>query len=446
MSNDKQLSEEELAELKNEALRVLSARRKSILFSYPFIGSIALRLDLVPVRDFRVRTACTDGSSVYVDISFLNSLSPEEQLFVLAHEVWHTVLMHMSRKQSRDAALFNIATDKEVNYLLAQDKFKIPKLALTSTDEEKGKSAEEIYEMLLKKMEKEKEKKNSSEDNMPSDSSSTSSSSGSSSSKQFDKHIYENDAEEDTDKTCSIVDEWGEVGIDKDFKPHVSKDFAEKMKEAIVSAAQSCDKLRGELPAYVKDLVKAITSPEIRWEELLAQFVTRCYGGSRRSWIPPNRRRVHEDVYVQSRQSSKLKIAVGIDTSGSTQNDRGKFLGELLGLIRTFGDYDLYIIECDAEIGDVKHFTQDDDLEAVLESEDGMELTGGGGTYLTPIFEHVRDNVLDVDCICVMTDGYIEDIPSNPTNLPVLWLVTNDGTMDFCDWGVKVKFKNKSAR
>ena len=132
------LSEDELQALKEEAVGILSARRKSILFAWPFIGSIALRMDIVPVRDFRVRTACTDGSTVYFDISFLKTLSADEQKFVLAHEVWHAVLMHMTRKQSRDADLFNIATDKEANQLLVNDKFKGPKWVLMPDDKERG--------------------------------------------------------------------------------------------------------------------------------------------------------------------------------------------------------------------------------------------------------------------------------------------------------------------
>lgn len=446
------LSEEELQNLKEEASQILALRRKAMLFMYPFIGSIALRMDIVPVRDFRVRTACTDGDSIYFDIAFLNSLKPEEQKFVLAHEVWHAALMHMTRKQSRDADLFNIATDKEVNYLLLNDGFTVPNFALLPDEDEKGKSAEEIYEMLLKKM---KQTKNSS---MPSsghgglgESSSGSSDElskqGGLSRKQFDKHVYNDDVEPEVDDEgnlkTGITDQWGDVGIDKDFRPKVSKDFADRMREAIVSSSQMAEKMmKGDLPANVKALVAKIMNPEISWEELLAQFVTQCYNGSKKSWLPPNRRHVYNDVYVQSRRSEKIKIAVGIDTSGSTRADRGKFLGELQGLVRTFGAYEITLIECDAEVGAVKRCTEDDELDNEINNAE-YSMTGGGGTAMMPIFEYIRDNHLDVDAVCIMTDGYIDHIPENPLGLPVIWLITNDGDMDFCDWGTKVKFKNK---
>ena len=49
MKNNNTLSDEELKELKSKAFDVLSHTRSVLLSKYPFIGSIALRMDLVPV-------------------------------------------------------------------------------------------------------------------------------------------------------------------------------------------------------------------------------------------------------------------------------------------------------------------------------------------------------------------------------------------------------------
>ena len=154
------ITDEDLKVLKKKALDVLSHSRHVLLTKYPFIGSIALRMDLVPVRDLRVRTACTDGNSVYFDIAFLSSLSNEERIFVLAHEVWHAVLLHLTRRGNRNPTLFNIATDKEVNYLLKEDGLTPPADLCFPEGDEVGKCAEEIYEMLLKKQKKQQKQKN----------------------------------------------------------------------------------------------------------------------------------------------------------------------------------------------------------------------------------------------------------------------------------------------
>ena len=486
------ITEEELKTLKKKALDVLSHSRHVLLTKYPFIGSIALRMDLVPVRDVRVRTACTDGNCVYFDIAFLSSLSNEERIFVLAHEVWHAVLLHLTRRGTRHPQLFNIATDKEVNYLLKEDGLTPPSDLCFPEGDEVGKCAEEIYEMMLKKQKKQQKQKNqsggasgqqgqsgssskngqkqngkngsSSSNNQPNGNEEGNDESGSGGNQdgelkgQFDKHIYEGDQPnkngngdqsnrngnnsngKDGEYTSKITDKYGEVGIDSDFQPSVPKGFADRMRETVISEAQRVEKMKGNVPAHVKELVKKLMTPQIRWQEVLAQFVTRAYNSGNRSWIPPNRRHVHNDVYLQSRQSSKIKLACIIDTSGSTMGDRGIFLGELNSLIKSFGQYSLYLIECDAEVGAIKHFTQDDDLEHVIESGEYM-MSGGGGTSMLPGLNAIIDEQMDVDACLVLTDGFIDNIPKNPTGLPTLWIITKDGTEDFNDWGQKIRLK-----
>lgn len=489
------ITEEELATLKKKAFDVISHARHTLLTKYPFIGSIALRMDLVPVRDVRVRTACTDGSCVYFDIAFLSSLSNEERIFVLAHEIWHAVLLHLTRRGTRNPTLFNIATDKEVNYLLKQDGLTPPSHLCFPEGDEVGKCAEEIYEMMLKQQKKQQKQKSGGSQSGASGSSSQksksgkgksgngSSSSGSQSGDdqdssqqndgndsgnkdgklegQFDKHIYDDEQQkskdgngpdknengsngEDGDGSQSggskIMDKYGEVGFDSDFQPSVPKGFADRMRETVISEAQRCEKMKGSVPAHVKEFVKKLMTPQIRWQEVLAQFVTRCYNSGNRSWIPPNRRHVHNDVYLQSRQSSKIKLACIIDTSGSTMGDRGIFLGELNSLIKSFGQYSLFLIECDAEVGAIKHFTQDDNLESIIEAGD-YAMSGGGGTSMLPGLNAIIDEQMDVDAVLVLTDGYIDNIPKNPTGLPTLWIITKDGTEDFNDWGQKIRLK-----
>lgn len=470
MLNARELTEEETKTLKKKASEILSVCRRDVLTKYPFIGSIALRMEMVPVRDIRVRTACTDGNSVYFDIAFLSSLTREEQTFVLAHEVWHAVMMHLVRRQNRNPELFNIATDKEVNYMLQKDGFTAPKDLLFPTNEEEGKCAEEIYEMLFKKMknnQQQQQNKNGNSSNhngQPSQNGSQSNKDGNKTGEfrgQFDKHVYDGmedgqpnqsgngqngdgdgDGDSSSNSYSELTDKYGKVGFDSDFRPKVSKDFADKMRETIVSEAQRVEKMKGSLPAHIKELVKKCTQAEINWQETLAQFVTRCYNSGNRSWIPPNRRHVHNGVYLQSRQTAKIKACVVIDTSGSTYGDRQTFLTELNGLVKSFGQYELTIMCADAEVASCNTYTQDDDLD--IESN-GFEMAGGGGTSFCPAFDYVLDNQIDCDCLIYLTDGYGDAPKKNPIGIPVLWVITKDGTEDFCDWGQKIRFKRNDS-
>ena len=64
------LSEDQLYKLKTEIMNNMSIDRHKIICNFPFTGAIAMRLDLVAVRDKRCRTACTDGRSLYFDCDF----------------------------------------------------------------------------------------------------------------------------------------------------------------------------------------------------------------------------------------------------------------------------------------------------------------------------------------------------------------------------------------
>ena len=463
-NNKNTISESELKELKKKSFEILSNARRALILRYPFIGSLLMRMDIVPVRDRRVRTACTDGTKVFFDIDFLSNLTNEEQIFVLGHDVYHCVLSHLVRLQSRDPQLFNIATDKEVNNLLKQDGLTPPTNLLFPEGDEVGKNAEMIYELLLKKMKKQAKKSNSEDknDGSPNGSSGDSSSCGngdSSSSKskklsgQFDRHQYRNQEDQAKDGTendeegsgssNAVTDKWGEVGFDKDYSPSIPKDFADRMREAVISSAQQVERQQGHLPAHIASIVKGLMKPEIKWQELLAQFVTKCIGCDRK-WLPPNRRHVYKKMYLPSRRSEKIKGVVAIDTSGSTQGDLKKFMSELIGLVNSVGGYTLTVIQCDAEVDSVEVYDSDDNpFEVSDEKNFEFVFGGGGGTSFVPPFKYVLENDVEADFMLYLTDGYGPAPEKNELGIPVMWILTKGANDDsFCSFGEKIRFQD----
>ena len=449
------LSPEKLASLKENARGILAECRRCLMDRQPFVGGVAMSLDIVPTRDKRVPTACTDGKSIYFDIDFLSNLSVDERLFVIAHEIWHNVMLHFVRCESREHNLFNIATDLEVNQRLVKDGLCIPKECLWPDQFgfKHDLNAEQYYELLLNQQNKSKSgsngkssssasgsgnsqsnSNNSENDNNKSDSENKLTSAGKPKG-QFDTHKYEGDDDEnDVGENCS--DKWGEVGFDEEFKPETSEDEMRKnvaaVREAAVTAAQNYERQRGELPAHIKGIVQKLLKPEVSWKEVLAQFITRA-SGEDRTWRTPNRRFVHSGLYLPSTEGMEMKIAVGIDTSGSVMTDLPKFLGELNSLVKSFGSYELHLIQCDARIQDYKLYTEEDPLD--LEHEK-FNVRGMGGTKLKPIFDYVELNQLDIDAAVIFTDGYCErfntyDAPS----YPVLWMVSKGGSKENLTFG-----------
>lgn len=430
------LSEKELAKLKKSTLDLMSQDRQKLLVRYPFTGGFIMRLEFVPVRDRRLKTAATDGSRIFFDISFCSKLSAEERLFVMAHETWHCVLMHILRCQTRSQRQFNVAADMEVNRMLDKEGLKAPSWVLMPKVEWRDLSAEEIYEKLRKRNDLPpppggKGQQNKGQQN---GGGGQGGAEGSDCKGQFDKHVYPGDGEgEGFDK-----DQWGEKALDPDYKVAIPNDLAEKIREKIVAVTQQMQRTRGDIPAHLESLVRASLKPQIRWQEVLAQFVTSCYGGSRR-WLPPNRRYVGQGLYLQSSRKESLKAVVAVDTSGSTTGDLPRFFTELNSLLSTFGDYELTVIQCDCEIQDVTKY----DAFNPLVSPD-WKTYGHGGTDFRPPFMYIEEHPeIEPSCVVYITDG-CGPAPEHKPPYPVLWVLTSDGE-EQVPWGWKLRFKAESA-
>ena len=172
---------------------------------------------------------------------------------------------------------------------------------------------------------------------------------------------------------------------------------------------------------------------------MLTQFVTRAAGDKNR-WSRPNRRFVHQGIYLPSKEGEKIKIAVGVDTSGSTAGDIKKFLSEINAIVKNYGNYAVHLIQCDWEVQDYTLYNDENPLD--LEHMD-FKVHGGGGTQMQPIIDHIKKNELDVDCVAIFTDGYIEEMnEKDGPDVPVLWVVTEDGNTNAMHYGEVLKFKN----
>ena len=464
------MSKTTVATRKAKTSELLAQDRQKLLTKLPFTGSLVMRLDLVPVSDERLPTAATDGDRIFVDIDFYAKLTAEERLFVLAHEVWHCALLHFLRRGDRNQMLFNIAADLEIHFLLTDEGLK-PPFVLPHDPRWKGLSAEEIYERLKKGKPQSSYGGRRGDTGEGRESEHIKSQGGGG----FDRHLEragranaanEEAADGGNEGRASGANEGaadgsnkgagkagnGETrnpepetrnpkpashasGRDPDYSPEIAPGAEERCRERLTAAVQQCERTKGMLPAGLEAVVQAVLKPEIGWRELLAQFVTSCYGGSRR-WLPPARRHVHEGLYLQSMRSERLRAIVAIDTSGSTQGDLPKFFSELGALLGSFGSYELTVIQCDAEVGKVETF----DDATPLDPNRKWEVTGGGGTDFRPVFRYIDEHPeLDPSLLIFFTDGY-GNYPDRAPAYPMMWLLTRGGKCDV-DWGMQVKFK-----
>lgn len=446
----------DINELKKTAGAILAKYRQNLINNHPFIGTIAMNLDLIPIRDARCSTAMTDGKSIYFDIDFLSKLSEKEGVFVLGHEVWHVVMMHFLRGKGFDPSIFNIACDMEVNQILENDGFIPPAEAIFPNKQHSrvcqydfpdNMNAEKYYELLLKDLEKKQNKMNKEGKPEKSNSKRNKNNNGGNCSGQFDDHFDKNadydKAGEDALKK-KVSDKYGEKGLDEDFKPgkikseSAAKEMAEEIRQSIVSAAQTYEKLRGELPGHIKQIVNTMLESKISWKEALAKFITSGMH-NKSTWNAPNRRFAYSGIYLPRHDGEMMRIAIGIDTSGSCQDECQTFLSEINEIAKTFGNYELHLIQCDTQVQDYQTFDEFNTIEGHV---DKMEFKGFGGTKLKPIFDYIQLNNIEVSGVVIFTDGYCENFKNDGSiDIPVLWTIAGDNKAENLEIGEKIYIK-----
>ncbi len=396
------------AEEKKEKERVTQAAmdcRARLLLRQPFIGMLGMRLDIAAVKDSRMRTACTDGKTVYIDIDYFNCLEEEEDTCLLAHEIWHCVLRHFLRKQDRERIRFNYAADLEVDFLLEADGFRIKDM-LPHEWRWKGRCAEEIYEKIdLKKIR--------------------------GADRHCDTHVYPEDPEAVEDE---LLDN-SELIIDPDLRLAVDHESERQWRNWVVSAAQSLERRRGNLPGHIQRVVDNIYKPGLDWREVLQQFVTEKFGGQR-VWLPPARRYLHQGLYIPGRKTEHLSAVIAVDTSGSTCLELPEFLGEFNGIVNSFGSYQITLIQCDTRVQNVTEYSQDCPMP-----QDTFEFSGFGGTDFRPVFRYIEENVENPELVIFLTDGQ-GPAPVNPPEYPVLWVLT-EYSIPPASWGLKTFLKER---
>ena len=135
------------------------------------------------------------------------------------------------------------------------------------------------------------------------------------------------------------------------------------------------------------------------------------------SWSRPNRRFIHQGLYLPSPHSENEMgvVVIAVDVSGSVdQRKLSVFCGGVNGILEQTNPEKVIIIYCDMQITRVAEFARD---EYPIE----FECSGGGGTDLRPPFEYVAENDLNPDVFLYFT--YLcGPRPESAPHYPVVWI------------------------
>jgi len=367
----------------------------------PFWATLAMRLDLA--ANWRVLTAGTDGKSLLVNPPFVESLTDDQLLGLLVHEVGHCAFIHHLRLNGRDPNRWNIAADLQLNPLLRAAGYVLPPDGLYAgegpfTQIPVGLSTEETY-LLLPVEEEEGDGDGEGEGEGESG----------------------GDGEGDGDgegKGAVDPGKCGGVIQPKGMSAAEASRQSQNWKAAVAQARQIA-KMRGAISKGLDRLIDGLLQPSIPWQQELAEFVTKMSKSDYR-WSPPSRRFAWRRLYLPSIGGDALgEIVVAVDESGSIgQQIFNAFAAELSGICFAYADVSLTILHHDSAVCGVQRWTPSDGPLV-------LKPCGGGGTDHRPVFDWIENEGMDPACLICLTDMY-STFPAHAPDYPVLWASTTE--------------------
>jgi predicted metal-dependent peptidase len=425
--------------------------RLRLMLDYPFFGSLALTLQ--HKSNATIGTCATDGKTLQYNPDFIDSLTPNEKLFLYLHEICHIILGHSVRRGTRDPKLWNIAGDHAVNLLLRDSvDLSRPEGGLCNTDYS-GLSAEEIYTKLNEEFPediREEEPPPPPEedpDGEVTDDSANSEVDGETTSYPDNEPPLPFDESSQPDPTPQPgSDLGGDNSTDEteasDTPDPERMDRIERYRDMVgamerfgmvediseeegltESDIQSTTSLIDRMlnnsdiatPEPIRRLVRQFVSTKVPWQELLARFIHKSCE-QKYNWSKPNRRfNSTTNIILPSLEHQlELSIAIVIDTSGSI-NDvlLNLFMSELSSLMSSVEYSKIHMISCSHEVFGPQSFDKGDQLL--------YQPVGEGETRFRPAFEHISRIDPAPSCVIYFTDLFSDDFGPEP-EMPVLWI------------------------
>ena len=353
----------------------LVTARIGLLLRQPFFGNIATRLKLVNADEW-CGTAATDGRRFYYNSVFVNNMPLKQLEFLVGHEVLHAVYDHMGRREHRDPKISNIAADFCVNQDLVNSRVgdKIP--SALYDPKYKDMSYEEVYDDLMQNADKIDINKMLQQ--------------------LLDEHLDGEDGEDgDSDSDGNRTHSGGKR---PKLTEEEKKEIRDEMREAVLASATAAG--AGNLPGSIKRMIKDLTEPVMDWRELLQQQIESTVK-SDFTWSRPSRRSWHMDAIMPGMiPGNQIDVVIGIDTSGSiTDQDLKIFLSEIKGIMESYDEYRIHVCGWDTAVHNSAVFTSDN-----MDSIEGFEPGGGGGTDPHCVWAWLQDNQIEPKKLIMFTD------------------------------------------
>lgn len=313
----------------------------------------------------QVAYAATNGIKILLNPETFMALKHEERAFLIAHETMHVVYGHLTRRQDRDAKLFNYAADYVINAELVDAGLTMPSVGLYDRQYD-GMATEQVYKIL--------------EQNHPQEANG------------LDGDILE------------IPEDMTEAEVEA------------QVQEVVVRAAQ-LSQMKGcgqHIPGAVTRMLHELHKPVVNWRVVLRRYMQEV-DKSDYSWARPNKR--YHDMYLPHMKGTDLSlVSFAIDTSGSvTPEDFSCFISEVAGVFKSIKPKAIELIQFDHTLQAVEKVKSIAQLKKV-------KFKGNGGTEPNRAIEHYLKSKKS-KVLIILTDGWFYTSQLIHTKRPVVWIV-----------------------
>ena len=419
-------------------------------------------------NDHPVKTAgiglINDKYKLFINENFWNdpvNMNGQKRVFLLCHEVLHTIYNHPLYDKSVNRALFNESTDLYINSVLLRDigincipgcdstkdweNIHKPALDTLIADYEDGfistdefnqkysqipirgihpddyddpditiencinKGSFWIYEKLFKYKEEQKKKNDEEKEQSQNESLNT-----------YINHDLPHPVNHD---------EWDDIN---NLSEGVKKFIQDQEEYLIKETLSELEKQQGNIPGYLKELLNKIINPGKPVFDYVG-FI-RKWASTFGNYSDITRSRSKPSLIIDDAQRLKFTygkhLFVPIDTSGSMSNDDLNEVITELAKIQKVTKMKITLCEVDSTIHNLIPIESLNDINDYVTKRG---VSGRGGTDFSPVTKHLKESKEKYSGVIYLTDGFLSK-PKEYPKIPLLVVITSKGT--------KVKWDN----
>jgi len=358
------------------------------------------------VRD-DIPIAATNGKDVFYGRAFVDQCDDKLLRFVVLHEYFHVMLMHMTVWQKmfeEDAQTANFAADAVINLMLHDldprgDFLTVLEHAVLD-QQYRGMDTGEVYRALRK--------------NGKGQGGGNPRSANGGKAKPMDEH-----------RPAKPEDKDGGDAKGDGMKP-LTPEEAKEVQKTVDTALRQGALIAGKVGANVDRTFGDLLQPQVNWEDQLREWLrTTAVGNDLSTWRKPARRWLGQDAYMPSRYTEAVKrVTIGVDTSGSIGPDQlRRALTEIMSACESVHPEMVDVIYWDAAVAGHEVY----EGEAVQTLPETTRPRGGGGTRVGSMREYMEREGIEPDATIIFTDGYVEAGWGGAWPGPVLWAISTKG-------------------